>query len=370
MFKRFWAVLYARNLEFWRDRATLGWNIAFPVLLLVGFAVIFSDKGASQFKVGVLVEPAAVESTTTVVASTAPVVASTAPLADWQTRLTMPEHMPAARQFLNTRYVEFVPYQDAQKAQLLVAQHSLDLLIDFRHAQYWLNDSSPKGYVVERLLLQVAPDFHKASLAGRPVRYVDWVLPGVLGMNMMFSCLFGVGYVIVRYRKNSVLKRLQATPLRPFEFIIAQVVSRLVIVLVLSSAIYLCCDLLFDFYMVGHYGTLLLVAMLGALAMIALGLLLAARSRSEELTGGLLNMASWPMMILSGVWFSLEGAPHWLQVAAQFLPLTHLVEGARAVMLEGATLVDLRYHITVLLLMIVGCVAVSAYLFRWEGDGR
>ncbi|MBU1439079.1 MAG: ABC transporter permease, partial [Gammaproteobacteria bacterium] len=235
---------------------------------------------------------------------------------------------------------------------------------------YWLNESSAKGYLAEKLFLQLEPDAKKETVNGRQIRYVDWALPGILGMNMMFSCLFGVGYVLVRYRKSSVLKRLQATPLTALEFISAQVISRLGIVLFIATSIYIGCNWLFDFVMLGSYLDLLLVTVLGAIAMISLGLLIASRSRSEELTGGLLNMASWPMMILSGVWFSLEGAPKALQFVADLLPLTHLVSAARAIMTDGAALSQLTYPITVMVAMIVIFLSIAAMLFRWQGDGR
>lgn len=336
--KRFLAVFKARNLEFWRDKSSLAWNFIFPVLLVAGFAVVFGNGNKAEFKIGVL--------------QTAPVIAAT----------THP--------FLQTRYLEFVPYVDSDTALKKLQHHQLDLLVDLTAKQYWLNDSSAKGYLAEKLFLQLEPEAIKATVTGRQIRYVDWALPGILGMNMMFSCLFGVGYVLVRYRKNSVLKRLQATPLTALEFISAQVLSRLGIVLFIAASIYLGCDLLFDFVMLGSYFDLLLVTILGAMAMISLGLLIASRSRSEELTGGLLNMASWPMMILSGVWFSLEGAPKAVQWFADILPLTHLVAAARAIMTDGATLSQLTYPLSVMVGMIVVFLAVAALLFRWQGDGR
>jgi ABC-type multidrug transport system permease subunit len=106
------------------------------------------------------------------------------------------------------------------------------------------------------------------------------------------------------------------------------------------------------------------------MAMISLGLLIASRSRSEELTGGLLNMASWPMMILSGVWFSLEGAPPALLWFADLLPLTHLVAAARAIMTDGASLTELTYPLLMLAGMTLLCLTLAAWLFRWQGDGR
>jgi len=336
--RRFLAVFTARNLEFWRDKSSLSWNIIFPVLLVAGFAVVFGNDNKAEFKIGVVQAQQQIDS--------------------------------RSQPFLQTRYLEFVPYAMPEPALRKLQHHQLDLLIDFQQQQYWLNEQSAKGYLAEKLLLQASPAMQKTLVQGKQIRYVDWALPGILGMNMMFSCLFGVGYVLVRYRKNSVLKRLQATPLTALEFISAQVVSRLLIVLVIATVIYTGCDLLFDFVMLGSYFDLILVAILGAMAMISLGLLIASRSRSEELTGGLLNMASWPMMILSGVWFSLEGAPPAIQWVADVFPLTHLVAAARAIMTDGATFTDLSYPLLMLSGMTLCFLFVAAFLFRWQGDGR
>lgn len=184
----------------------------------------------------------------------------------------------------------------------------------------------------------------------------------------MFSCLFGVGYVIVRYRKNAVLKRLKATPLSALEFVSAQLVSRLFIVMFMSSVVYIGCNIFFDFYMLGSYFDLFIIAVLGAFSLITLGLLVASRSKSEELIGGLLNLSSWPMMLLSGVWFSLEGAPNAVKVFADFLPLTHLVAGARKIITEGATLADISHHVSILMIMSVVFLSLGAYLFSWNTE--
>ncbi len=340
--KRFWAVLKARNIEFWRDRAALGWNLLFPVLLLVGFSFVFSDEERNLYKVGILLE----------------------------TGETTPQQALSqiGSPFAGLKYVEFIPYQNAQVATDKVARHQLDLLVDFNSKHYWLNESSRNGYFMSELLRASHPDFEQSLATGRAIRYVDWVLPGVLGMNMMFSCLFGVGYVIVRYRKNGVLKRMQATPLSAFEFICAQVLSRLAIVVMVSSMLFIGCDLMLDFYILGSLWNLLTIGILGAASLISLGLLIACRLQSEELTGGLLNLASWPMMFLSGVWFSLEGAPELIQQFALIFPLTHLVEGARAILTEGASLYDIRYNLMALIAMTLVFLGLGASLFSWGSE--
>jgi ABC-type multidrug transport system permease subunit len=340
MLKRICAVFVARNREFVRDRGTLAWNILMPVILVFGLAFVFGGEGRNQYTVGVLQAASEIDAG---------------------------EHP-----FLETRYIDFVAITDAAEGFRKVERHRLDLLVRFSDRRYWVNPESPRGYFAERLLLQsdaaVGGQMQKAQISGDPIRYVDWVLPGILGMNMMFSCLFGVGYVVVRYRKNGFLKRLRATPLRPSEFILAQVASRLVLVLVVTAFVYLATHLILHTRMDGSYLTLCLVAVVGCISMVSLGLLIAARVTSEELAGGLLNMISWPMMILSGVWFSLEGAGPAVQGLAKIFPLTHILDSARAVMLDGATLVDIAPSMIMLTLLSLAFLALGARYFRWGPD--
>ena len=144
------------------------------------------------------------------------------------------------------------------------ARHQLDLLIEFgERPRYWVNPDSAKGRFAELALLQSesAPptSIDKEQISGEAMRYADWVLPGILGMNMMFSSLFGVGYVVVRYRKNGFLKRLRATPLRAIEFVMAQVASRLLLIMVITSFLFAGTSYFLDIRMEGSYVLLLLV---------------------------------------------------------------------------------------------------------------
>ena len=338
MIRRILALLHARNLEFLRDRSTLGWNLFVPIMLVLGLAFVFSGDQRPMFKVGV-------------------VAASNL--------------SPALHPFLDTRYVEFFAVLDRPDAIRKVARHQIDLLIDLRPEAriYWVNTTSPKGYFAERLLAASGGDpLRRDTVAGTQIRYVDWLVPGILGMNMMFSCLFGVGYVIVRYRKSGYLKRLNATPIRASEFLAAQIGSRLLLILATTVVVFVGTDFFIDFRMEGSYLDLLVLAMLGAVTMIAMGLTIVARITSEELASGLLNVLSWPMMILSGVWFSLEGSLPIVQWASQLFPLTHLLAAARAIMLDGAGLLGIVDHLLVLAVMAVAFMALGAGFFRWTQD--
>ncbi len=310
-----------------------------PVMILLGFAFIFSGESQDVFKVAIY--PA-------------------------------DQNSPQLERFINTRYVTIIATDNLQKMKTAVERHQVDMLIDSSGAlRYWVNEYSPKGYLVEKLLRESlqqdqSPKIQREVVAGKSVRYVDWLLPGVLAMNMMFSCLWGVGWVVVRYRKNGVLRRLQATTLTPFEFLSAQVLARLIIITVVTVLVYLGADLVVDFTMHGSYLALFLIFFSGAACLTSMGLIVATRLKTEEVADGLLNLMSWPMMIFSGVWFSMEGTHPLAQYLSQVFPLTHIVDAARRIMIDGAGVFDVAFEIILLWILTILFLTLSARLFRWS----
>jgi ABC-2 type transport system permease protein len=336
--KKFNAVVKARTMEFIRDRGTLIWNLVFPILLVFGFAFAFGGNDQAMFKVGVI-----------------------API-------------PGDMAFFDIEGIETVLYGPGTDGGPLATDevlerlrsHQLDMVVDPAGNAFYLNSESSKSDVLRRLFLGASRGFEEQAVSGEAIRYVDWFVPGVIGMNMMFSCLFGVGFVIVRYRKNGVLKRLKATPVSALSFVSAQAVSRLVIVAITSVFVFAGTNLVLGFMMKGSYLDLFLITVAAILCMLAIGLVFASRIRSEELASGLINLVTLPMMLLSGIFFSLEGSPRVLQNLSKIFPLTHFVEGARSIMLEGAGLVDILPNLAVLLGLTVVFLGLSSALFRWE----
>lgn len=335
--QRYTATTRARTLEFLRDRSALSWNLLFPVLLVGGFAVIFSGPPQPHFTVAVLGD----------------------------------DLHEMAHPFLDTPGVRFVAVADEDQAVRRVARQRVDMLLDPDPppGRYWVNPNASAGALLEHWLLMAAePAPQRAVVDGEPIRYVDWVLPGVLAINIMFSSLWGVGYGIVRYRKNGYLKRLHATPLSAFEFLAAQLTSRLVLVMAITSIMFVGCQWLIGFRMEGSVLDLFIVALLGSVSMIALAMIIAARVTSEELASGMLNLFSWPMLILSGVFYSLDAAPGWVQLLAAALPLTHVLDAARAIMLDGAGLWDVRTPMLMLAGISALLLALGAALFKWTPE--
>ena len=336
----------ARNYEFFRDKAAFGWNFAFPFLIIIGFGITFGKQDFKQFKIGIFP-------------------------ADNQAVIFTESTVPTALQ--TNKQLQFIPFASRQDGEEKLRHHKIDLLLERNsttHA-YWINDSSPNGYLAEQIFLasflpkdDQLPD--KRIIQGEQIRYVDWFFPGVIAMNMMFSALWGVGYVVVRYRKNGALKRLKATPLTAFEYVTAQMLSRIFLLMFTLCVVWLGTNMIFHFRIHGSYLLIFFLFFLGGLNLCGMGLVLAARGTSEEFTSGVLNFISWPMMFLSEVWFSLEGAPEWVRTFSEIFPLTHLIRAVRRVMNDGATLTAVQSDISVLVITTVIFLLIAALIFSWN----
>ena len=340
-------MIVARNREFFRDREAFGWNFMFPFLLIGGFAIIFGSDYPGGYKVGLF-----------------PCVQAEEGIS----QECIPEKLRGLQ------LIQYIGCGDLEKGLEMIKHNKYDMLIDIgsHPYRYWINDTSPKGYTVEKLIISALqphppPDLvRQKAVSDRQGRYIDWLFPGILGMNIMFSALYGVGFVVVRYRKNGVLKRLKATPLRPLEYLCAQMLSRLFLLVFTLSILWIGCDLIFDFKMEGSYLDLAVIFLAGCLSLTAMGLVVASRGTSEEFTNGLLNFITWPMMFLSEVWFSIEGAPHWVKIFAKLFPLTHMLTAVRKIMNDGAGLVDVFPELALLTGMTVLFLVIGAWLFSWN----
>ncbi|MBU1055110.1 MAG: ABC transporter permease [Proteobacteria bacterium] len=345
-FKRLWAMFHARNLEFFRDWSALGWNFIFPFLIVAGFGLIFGGNDYTEYKVGVFPS---------------------------QHEIINMKTIDLPSRFTETRYIKFIGFESFESGIAKLKHHKIDFLVKAGSPshEYWVSDSSPKGYIVEKifnsaLLPDVKNISEKKEIKGNEVRYIDWLFPGILAMNMMFSALWGVGYIVVRYRKMGVLKRLHATPLTAFEYLASQVLSRIFILVFTLVVVWIGCDLVFHFKVVGSYFDLFIIYFTGGICLSAYGLVIAARGFSEEFTSGVVNFISWPMMFLSEVWFSLEGSPHWIKIIAKLFPLTHMLSAARKVMNDGATLANVAPELAVLVFMTIISIVIGAALFSWN----
>lgn len=341
--KKILALVTARNKEFYRDRSTLVWSLLFPFIVLAGFGYGYSGRREPVLRIVAIAKS----------------IQDSAVLRDLQ-------GIPGVS-------VQLTENETAALKKL--GRFESDLVITVLPGQlvYSLNRDSDKGQLAERLLVnetsrqpEPRPKLETRTVTGQVVRYADWVLPGLLAMNIMFGSMFGVGYVIVRYRKNGVLKRLRATPLSAFQFLTAQVFSRMLLMIVTSLMVVIGAMGLIGFKPQGSWLDLSIFLAVSATAMISLGLVVAARISSEEVAENILNLMTWPMIFLSGIWFTLDGASRWVLFGAKLMPLTHVVDGLRGILIDGASVTELFPQIAILLGLSVIFIGIGSIVFRWR----
>jgi ABC-type multidrug transport system permease subunit len=196
-------------------------------------------------------------------------------------------------------------------------------------------------------------------------RYVDFLVPGLLGLNIMSAGMWGIGYAIVETRTRKLLKRMVATPMKRSHFLLSFVAMRVVMLALELPILMGFAWLVFGVVIQGSVALFTALAVLGALCFSGLGLLVAARARNTETVGGLMNLVMMPMFIGSGVFFSVSNFPESLQPFLRLLPLTALNDALRAVVNQGASLPAVAGPVAVMVVLTVVCFGVALRVFRW-----
>jgi ABC-2 type transport system permease protein len=197
-------------------------------------------------------------------------------------------------------------------------------------------------------------------------RYIDWLLPGLLGMNIMGTGLWSIGFSVVMARTRKLLKRLMATPMPRGFYLLSHLLARLGFLILEVIVLLLFGWLVFG---VTSQGSLILLSglcLLGAFSFAGLGLLIASRAKTIEAVSGLMNVAMLPMWLLSGVFFSSANFPEVAQPFIQILPLTALIDGLRGVMIEGQSFAGIAHEIGILAAWGAGTFLLALKLFRWR----
>lgn len=333
----------ARLREFLREPEAVFWTFFFPILLAVALGLAFRNRGEEPVYVGVLAGPRA-DSVARVLERTPGVHASV---------LTEDSAALALRRGDVGLVVSAVPDGFRFRFDPTRPESRLARLIADDALQVGAGRTDPVATRAE-------------PVSERGSRYIDFLIPGLIGLNLLSTGLWGVGYTVVQMRKEQLLKRYVSTPMRRSDFLLSFVLARLVFLAVEIAVILGFAILVFGVPILGPLSALLVLAMLGGFAFTALGLLIASRSRTTEGVQGWMNLVSVPMWVLSGVFFSSEHFPAVMQPAIAALPLTAAVDAMRAIMLEGAGLLGVAGEVAVLTAWGMACVAIALPIFRWR----
>jgi ABC-type multidrug transport system permease subunit len=353
----FKALLISRLREFYREPEAIFWVYGFPVLLAIGLGIAFRERPPEEVRIDVLT-PATAAAPDGSGAPDASEAASTLRTLQQDTRFRA---RPCAGD-------ECAQRLRLGRTDLVVAPAPAGL--EFR-----FDPTRPESVLArartEEALQRAAGRADPLQVKERPTtepgsRYIDFLIPGLLGMNLMGGGLWGIGFVLVDMRVRKLLKRLVATPMRRTDFLLAMMTSRILFMLPEVALLLAAGSLLFKVRVQGSLLAVLAVSLLGAVSFAGLGLLVACRAQKIETVSGLMNVVMLPMWLLSGIFFSSERFPAVLQPAIQALPLTMLNEALRAVILEGAGLSSQGLRLAGLALWGAVSFVLALRWFRWS----
>ena len=332
-----------RLLEFLREPEILFWVFIFPIVLAVALGIAFRTQGEKVLKIGVLGSEGA--------------AALHAPLA-------------AAKGLEAT---VFAGEHEARRA--LFAGEILLLVEPANPVVYHFDPDRPESRLA-RLEVDAALQIAAGRTDPRPsldrevtehgARYIDFLIPGLLGMNIMGTGIWGIGFALVQTRQRKLLKLLLVTPMRRPLFLLSYINARLIFLVLEVAILLLFASLVFHVPLRGALVSFALLCLVGAMSFAGLGLLLASRAKTAEGVQGLMNLAMMPMWLLSGVFFSYKNFPDAMQPICKALPLTALNDSLRAIMLEGTSILDLGPQLGIMAAWGALCFALALKLFRWH----
>lgn len=331
-----------RLREFVREKGAVFWVFGFPLLMAIGLGLAFRHQPEATSAIAVT------------------------------------ESVPGeARAALEAdRRISVLPLSDAQ-AQRALRTAKVDLVLDYVNGSPKLHlDPTRDGthlarLVVDNTLQRAAgrrdPLEVQEAIVNEPGgRYIDFLLPGLIGLNLMGSSMWGVGYNLVVARKRRLLRRYAVTPMRRSHFLLSYFFSRSLFLLLELAALVAFGALVFDTEVRGDYPSLLLMSFVGAGTFAAISLLIGAHVDNTEAANGWMNFAQLPMWLLSGAFFSYERFPEWLHEPIRLLPLTALIDGLRAIVNDGSSVVACWSQLLVLAAWASLGFAISLATFRWQ----
>jgi ABC-type multidrug transport system permease subunit len=345
-------LILARVREFYREPEALFWVYGFPILIVVALGIAFRNKPVERITVDV-------QETSEATPGGGAEFVRRALAGD--ERFVVRVNDPATcRLRLRTGKTELVvvPPGDGESAY-----------------RYSFDPTRPESLLarskVDDALQRAAGRHDPLPVADQEMdepggRYIDFLVPGLLGMSLMGGGLWGVGFATVDLRIRKVLKRFLATPMRKTDFLASVMLSRLLFMVPEMTVVLLFARVAFGVVVQGSLWAMAVLILVGSLSFAGLGLLVASRARTLEAVSGLMNLVMLPMWVLSGIFFSSERFPEAAQPVIKALPLTPLIDALRNVSLEGASLVSQWPQLCILACWGIGSFVLALRWFRWN----
>ena len=337
-----WLLTLARLRLYYREPGALFWSFGFPILVSLALGIAFRNRPPEPVAVAV-VQGTGADAIYDVLASDQGIRAS---------RL-----------------------DDAAAASALRLGKVAVVVVPGDPVTYRFDPMRPESRLgraladdaVQRAAGRTEPAHVQDAMVTEPGgRYIDFLVPGIIGLNIMSSGMWGIGYVIVETRSKKLLKRMVATPMKRSHFLLSFVLMRLFFVFIELPVLLLFARFVFGVTMHGSIALFTGLSVLGAMAFAGLGLLVASRAQNTTTVGGLVNLVLMPMFIFSGVFFSSANFPDVMQPFIKALPLTALNDALRAVMLDGASAATVGRELAILAAWASVSFVVALRFFRWK----
>jgi ABC-type multidrug transport system permease subunit len=369
-------LILANIRELIREPGVLFWGIIFPILMSIGLGVAFTKKSDNIANIAVIGNNHVIYSpsdTCSVIYSflhTNKARLNRDKSGAWTRKLVVPDDKLG-----NTSFIFMA--MDLKQAMVLLKRGNLNMILDEKNGQlqYHFDPMNPDaqltylklsklfgmtGNVVRETNTEIDP------LTVEGTRYIDFLIPGLVAMGVMMSCMWGVSYAIIERRSKKLLRRMVATPMKRSNFLIALITVRILMNFVEAGLLMLVAWLVFHISIQGSVPALVALFVAGNFAFAGIAVLLASHTAKTEIGNGLINAVSMPMMVLSGIFFSYHNFPEWSIPFIQKFPLTMMADGLRSIMIEGAGLAETALPIAVLTITGLVFFVAGMRIFRWH----
>lgn len=337
-----------------RNRQAIFWNLAFPAIFILIFGAVFGRDTGVDFSVGV-------------VGSDSPLKSATIDAMKGNDAFTLHD--------TGTQAEELKALEDGDRDIVLLfqdqpvqgGQPAVQIFYDETEGP----NANVAINVVRQILLTVAQGENPVAITEQPISatdisFIDFLVPGILAMALMNSGVIGLSTAFTTYRERGILRRIKVTPFPLTNFILARVLTQLVVAVAQSVILVGLAWVVFGLHLRGNVLIILLAVILGALAFLAIGFAISGFARNTETAASYANLITFPMLFLSGVFFEVDSAPEWLQPITRILPLRFLVDALREPMTRGNGLGTIWLDLVVLFATFVVAMIVAVRYFRWD----
>jgi ABC-type multidrug transport system permease subunit len=372
-FNQLWQLIASLFREIIREPGVLFWGILFPILMSLGLGLAFTKKADVVRKVAIINNNGISIPESTVIADFLEKKCeknSSATKEDWNWKYVIKEEKLGNSIFLfyTMKWDEGMKHLKRGTVNVLLSGSidSIQYHFDPMNADAELTYLKLKGIIGKGDVQEVRANSEIRPLTVTGTRYIDFLVPGLISMGVMMSCMWGISYGIIEKRSKKLLRRLVATPMRKSHFLIALITVRIIMNLIESGVLLIFSIFAFKMSVQGDLTALILLYLAGNFAFAGIAVFVSSHTSNTEVGNGLINVVVMPLMVLSGIFFSYHNFPDWSIGFIKNLPLTMLTDGIRSIFNEGAGYPEVAMPI--LILTSIGAVffTVGLKIFKWH----